>query len=330
MCHTQHTKRTHLTQENRMVIEALREKGTTIRAIAVIIEVHYSTVSRELSRNRGSSGLYTAKFAQKACRLRRLRAKYDKRKIENDPVLAHTIEELLQGKHSRGDWSPAVIAHTLGLFCHQTIYTWVRQSRPDLRRLLPRCGKYRRSYGSSKRPSRGWTTKIRSITTRPQAVTDRTTVGHYEGDTVVLNRSNAILTVVDRKSKFLIAELINGGVGIAYAVHEALVTRLSVFPPTLRKSLTPDRGGEFAYWDMTETEIPGFTIYFAHPHSPWERGTNEHTNGLLRRYFPKGEKHDTITQAQVTEVVWMINHRPRKSLNWKTPCMVFGGCCSSN
>ena len=146
----------------------------------------------------------------------------------------------------------------------------------------------------------------------------------------MLNKSNAILTAVDRKSKFLIAELIPGGFGIAYAVHEALVSRLLVLPPELRKSLTPDRGGEFAYWDMTETEIPGLTIYFAHPHSPWERGTNEHTNGLLRRYFPKKEKHDTITKAQVAEVVWMINHRPRKSLNWETPCEVFGGCCSSS
>ncbi len=330
MCHIQHTKRIHLTQEKRVVTEALVGQGSTIRAIANIIEVHYSTVSRELSRNRGSNGLYTAKVAQKACCLRRLKARYCKRKIENDPVLAHAIEERLRGKHRRGDWSPAVIAHTIGSFCHQTLYTWIQKSRPDLRRVLPRCGKYRRSYGSSKRPSRGWTTTIRSITTRPEEVSVRTTLGHFEGDTVVLSRSIAILTVVDRKSKFLIAELINGGVGIAYAVHEALVSRLSVLPPALCKSLTPDRGGEFAYWDMTETEIPNLTIYFAHPHSPWERGTNEHTNGLLRRYFPKKEKHDTITHAQVAEVAWMINHRPRKSLNWETPCMVFGGCCSSN
>jgi len=309
MCQTQHTKHSHLTQEKRVVIEALVRQGDTIRKIASIINVHYSTVSRELLRNRGASGLYKAKPAQKACRLRRLRAKYCKRKIENDPMLALEIEQQLRGGHQQGDWSPAVIAHTIGGFCHQTIYTWVRQSRPDLRQLLPRCGKYRRSYGSSKRPSRGWITKVRSITGRPQEINDRSTLGHYEGDTIVLNKSSAILTVVDRKSKFLIAELISGGVGIAYAVHEALVKQLSCLPPTLRKSLTQDRCGEFAYWDMTETEIPGLTIYFAHPHSPWERGTNEHTNGLLRRYFPKKGKYDTITKAQIENVVRMINHR---------------------
>ena len=329
MCPTQHTKHSHLTQEKRVVIEALMSQGNTIRAVAMVINVHYSTVSRELSRNSGLSGLYTAKSAQKACRLRRLQSKFFKRKLENDPVLAKEIERQLRGKHQRGDWSPAVIAHSLGTLCYQTIYTWIKRSRPDLRQLLPRCGKYRRSYGSSKRPSCGWTTKVRCITSRPQEIDERVTLGHYEGDTVVLNKSNALLTVVDRKSKFLIAELISGGVGIAYAVHESLVKQLSSLPPLLRKSVTQDRGGEFAYWDMTETEIPGLTIYFAHPHSPWERGTNEHTNGLLRRYFPKKEKHDTITKAQVEEVVWMINHRPRKSLNWETPCQVFGACCGS-
>lgn len=170
MCHIQHTKGTHLTQEKRGVIAALKGQGSTLRAIAIVIEVHYSTVSRELSRNSGSTGSYTAKSAQKTCDLRRLRAKYGKRKIENDPALASEIERRLRGKHRRGDWSPAVIAHMLGTFCHQTMYTWVRESRPDLRKLLPRCGKYRRSYGSSKRPSRGWTTKIRSITTRPDEI----------------------------------------------------------------------------------------------------------------------------------------------------------------
>jgi IS30 family transposase len=125
MCPTQHTKHSHLTQEKRAVIEALMSQGNTIRAVAVTINVHYSTVSRELSRNSRLSGSYTAKSAQKACRLRRLQSKYFKRKIENDPVLSKEIERQLRGKHQRGDWSPAVISHTIGTFCHQTIYTWI-------------------------------------------------------------------------------------------------------------------------------------------------------------------------------------------------------------
>lgn len=330
MCTTQHTHRTHLSQEDRAVIEALHANGETLRAIAAVIHKHYSTVCRELERNRNTSGLYTARHAHKACARRRLAAKYGARKIENDPALAHHIQEKLRGSHVRGDWSPRIIAHFSANVCHQTIYSWIRRSRPELRRFLPRCGKYRRRYGSLKAPSRGWTTRIRTIEARPQEVHTRAELGHYEGDTVLLSRSHALLTLVERKSKFLIADLLTARVGMAYEVYLSTVARLSALPLPLRKTLTPDRGGEFAYWDMAEREVDGLTIYFAHPHAPWERGTNEHTNGLLRRYFPKGEKHDTVTKAQVAEVVWMINHRPRMSLNWDTPCKVFGACCTSS
>jgi IS30 family transposase len=248
------------------------------------------------------------------------------------PELEQMIVEKLHGTHVRGDWSPDAIANTIGNISHQTIYSWIRRSRPDLRRILPRRGKYRRQYGSRKTTKvSAWMTNIRSIDIRPKEVHHRTTCGHLEGDTVVLESGvRAIMTLVDRKSRFLLAELIIASVGISYAVHEAIVAHVSPLPPHLRKTITPDRGSEFSYWDMTEKEIPGLTFYFAHARSPWERGTNEHTNGLLRRYFPKGEKHATITQAQLAEVVWMINHRPRKSLNWKTPCQVFGGCCNSD
>lgn len=325
----QHTDRTHLSQEERVVIEALRNSGTTLRAIAQVINKHYSTVCRELLRNTERDGTYDAVRAHKKCAVRRLNAKFSARKIENNPVLAMRITTQLCGNHPLGDWSPAVIAQSIASVCHQTIYSWIRRSRPDLRRILPRRGKYRRQYGSLQQPSRGWTTRIRSIETRPEAVCKRKQLGHYEGDTVRLGRTRALLTLVERTSKFLIAELITGQVGMVYAVHEGIVGGLGSLPPALRRTLTPDRGGEFAYWDMTERDVPGLHIYFAHPHSPWERGTNEHTNGLLRRYFSKKDKHENITKAQVTEVVRMINHRPRKSLNWKTPCKVFGACCVS-
>lgn len=326
---TQHTDRTHLSQEDRAVIAALRGGGATLRAIAQVIHKHYATVCRELLRNSEREGAYDAARAHKRCRMRRLNAKYGARKIENNHALARHIETQLRGNHPLGDWSPAVIAHHTKGVCHQTIYSWLRRSRPDLRRVLPRRGKYRRQYGTMQQPARGWTTRIRSIETRPEAVRERKQLGHYEGDTVRLGRTRALLTLVERTSKFLIAELITGQVGMVYAVHEGIVGGLGSLPPALRRTLTPDRGGEFAYWDMTEQEVPGLQIYFAHPHSPWERGTNEHTNGLLRRYFPKKEKHESITNAQVAHVVRMINHRPRKSLDWETPCKIFGACCVS-
>jgi transposase, IS30 family len=328
---SQHTDRTHLSQDDRAVIEALHMQGATLRDIAQVIHHHYSTICRELERNSDGNGTYIARSAQKKSVARRRFAKCGARKIENNPVLGRIIEEKLHGKHPRGDWSPAVIARVLGTLCHQTIYTWIRRSRPDLRQFLPRYGRNRRQYGSKTVPaSRGWMTYIRSIDTRPDDVRNRTTLGHFEGDTVVLERGvRALLTLVDRKSRFLIADLISGTVGMSYAVHETLVAHLAPLPPCLRQTITPDRGSEFSYWDMTEKEVPGLRFYFAHPRAPWERGTNEHTNGLLRRYFSKKDKHGNITTAQVAEVVWMINHRPRKSLDWETPCKVFGACCVS-
>jgi IS30 family transposase len=282
-------------------------------------------------RNAERSGTYDAQLAHKMYVVRRVHAKYGARKIENDPMLARRIEKQLRGNHPLGDWSPAAIAHGVQGVCHQTIYSWIRRSRPDLRRILPRRGKYRRQYGTRRvPPSRGWMTHIRSIDSRPHEARGRTTLGHFEGDTVVLSRGvHALVTLVDRKSRFLIAELIGAASGISYEVHETLVARLAPLPPKLRQTVTPDRGSEFSYWDMTEKEVPGLLFYFAHARSPWERGTNEHTNGLLRRYFSKKEKHESITKAQVADVVRMINHRPRKSLNWETPCKVFGACCVS-
>jgi len=328
---TQHTDRTHLSQEDRAVIAALRRSGETLRAIAEVIHKHYSTVCRELLRNTERSETYDALLAHKRCRVRRLKARYGTRKIENNPTLASTIETQLRGNHPLGDWSPAVIAHDVQSVCHQTIYSWIRRSRPDLRRILPRRGKYRRQYGTKKvHSTRAWMDNMRSIDSRPADVRNRTTLGHFEGDTVVLARgSRALVTLVDRKSRFLIADLIGAAMGISYEVHETLVARLSSLPPELRQTITPDRGSEFSYWGMTEKEIPGLLFYFAHARSPWERGTNEHTNGLLRRYFSKKEKHESITKAQVADVVRMINHRPRKSLHWETPCKVFGACCVS-
>jgi IS30 family transposase len=331
MCTTQHTTRSHLSQDDRAVIEALRVQGATLRTIAECIHKHYSTVSRELARNRDSAGSYTAHYAHKKSTARRLAGRRGTRKIENNSTLACVIETKLRGAHERGDWSPSVIAQTTACISHQTIYSWIKRSRPDLRRILPRRGKYRRQYGSRKTPQhKGWMTHIRSIDARPRVAHERTCTGHYEADTIVLERGvRSIITLVDRKSRFLIADLVHAATGISYDIHETIVAHLSHLPPNLRQTITPDRGSEFSYWDMTEEALPGLTFYFAHARAPWERGTNEHTNGLLRRYFPKGEKHATITEAQVAEVVWMINHRPRKSLNWKTPCQVFGACCNS-
>jgi len=118
--------------------------------------------------------------------------------------------------------------------------------------------------------------------------------------------------------------------GLAMQISGGAVRNLSLLPATHRKTITYDRGSEFAWWDETEKGCIGLMIYFAHAHSPWERGTNERTNGLIRRYFPKGKTFAMLTSDDVAKVVWRLNHRPRKILRWRTPCDVFGQCCSSS
>ena len=169
-----------------------------------------------------------------------------------------------------------------------------------------------------------------SIELRPAEVESREELGHFEGDTIVL-KEGRIHTLVERKSRFLVADFIPlMGIGLSMQLSDSAIRILSPFPVSYRQTITYDRGSEFAWWDVTEISLFGTKIYFAHPHRPWERGTNERTNGLIRRYFPKGKKFATITNDDIAKIVWRLNHRPRKILQWRTPCEVFGKCCSSS
>jgi transposase, IS30 family len=236
----------------------------------------------------------------------------------------------LRGDDARGDWSPQVIANVTckGRISHTTIYAWIKRERSDLRCFLPHQGRRRKKYGSNTEHGTIQATKPRSIDDRPIGIEERTDVGHYEGDTVIL-KEGRIHTLVERSSRFLIADFIRlVGVGLAMQISDGAVQNLSRLPNTHRRTITYDRGSEFA-WDETEKHLPGITIYFAHPYHPWERGTNERTNGLIRRYFPKGQKFASLKADDVAKVVWRLNHRPRKILHWRTPCDVFGQCCNS-
>lgn len=332
MC-TQHKDSAHLTQEDRFRIEVLFNEHHGYRAIARMIEVHVSIVSRELSRNKEKGGEYCAVKAQKKSDERRRCSKYGSRKIENNPALAELIETTLRGEDKeRGDWSPEVIANTVlkGKISHETIYAWIKRSRRDLHRLLPQQGRRRMRYGSSSAYAAKMRALMPSIDLRPLAVESRKQLGHFEGDTMIL-KEGRIHTLVERKSRFLVADFIRVmGMGLAMQMSASAVKTLSVFPPSARRTITYDRGSEFAWWDETEKGLVGTKIYFAHPHRPWERGTNERTNGLIRRYFPKGKTFATLTHDDVAQVVWRLNHRPRRILHWLTPCVVFGRCCSSS
>lgn len=331
MC-IQHKISAHLTQEDRFHIEVLRNEGATNHRIALLVLVDDSVISREIKRNKERDGSYCAVKAQKKYDLRRSTSKQAYRKIKNDKTLALDIENALRGDDKEyGDYSPEVIANTVckGRISHTAIYAWIKRERNDLHHLLPHQGRRRKRHGSTAEYGTIQATKPRMIEDRPSIIETRTEIGHFEGDTVVL-KEGRIHTLVERKSRFLVADFITlVGPGLAMQISESAVRNLSPFPYTHRKTITYDRGSEFAWWDETEKYLPGMVIYFAAPYHPWERGTNERTNGLIRRYLPKGRVLATLTCEDVAKVVWRLNHRPRRILNWCTPCEVFGECCTS-
>jgi IS30 family transposase len=303
----------HLSRDERVALAALLRAGHSQAECARILGVHRSTISRELEH---SPVEYRAVAAHKHAAKRRQGSKKQKRKIENDKNLVFRIVRLL--KLGR---SPEQISQETRVISDDAIYGWIKRSRKDLAMLLPQRGKIRHRYGRSTGEPQGWTRSVRSIETRPKAADDRSRIGDWEGDTIVGRDRARLLVHVDRKSRFIVARIIPSG--SADAVHAMTVASLRSLPC---HTITYDRGSEFALWRMIERDI-GAKVYFAHPHHPWERGTSENSNGLLRRFFPKGTLLGERLQREVGKAVRLINHRPRKCLNWKTSCHVFGKCC---
>lgn len=307
----------HLTQSDRSTLGAMLRAGYSQTDIANAICVNRSTISNELKRNSNKDGFYHARTAQAKARKRRKSSKHASRKIENNPYLAYAIEAQLHPLIS-----PEVTAHDLPV-SHEAIYAWIYRSRPDLKEKLPQRGRKRRRYGSKRGKKIGWTQNVRPIEERPKEADARKKAGHWEGDTVKGSVA-ALLTLTDRKSRYEVAYKIPNQQ--CDPVHKMLKTRASELHI---RSFTFDRGSEFALWRMIEKDTES-KVYFAHPHSPWQRGTNENANQRIRRVFPKGFDFSTITQKEVDNVLRVMNHTKRKCLNWRTPCEVYERCCISS
>jgi len=293
---------THLNRDDRIVLATLLHQGYTQTAVADVIGVNRSTITRELERNPKRNGRYHATHAHVLARKRRRQSKMHCQKIEHNRTLETYIVQRLHPLIS-----PEVIAHETGIH-HQTIYDWIYRSRPDLKTKLPYRGRKRRRYGTKRTKKQGWTRLVTSIHDRPS-------VGiSWEGDTIKGGTRSRVLTHVERTSLYTRADLIPDGT--ADSVHAVL--KASPLPD----HITYDRGSEFALWSMVERDT-GATVFFADPHSPWQRGKNENTNGRLRRIFPKKFDFATITQKQLDQVVYVMNHTPRKSLGFKTPCSLY-------
>ena len=309
---------THFNRDRRAALGVLIRTGCTQVEVARTLGMHPSTIGRELVRNVGEDGSYHAAHARVLARKRRTASKQSARLLENNERLADCVEALLHPLVS-----PEVIAHALGI-THETIYAWIDRSRPDLRARLPRRGKKRRRYGSKRQQKQGWTRLVRSIDERPDIVDGRGRVGDLEGDTV-RGKNGAILTHTDRMSRYEILHKIeNEGCDAVHAAIKGDERFLSA------ETITYDRGSGFAIWRMIERDT-GASVYFAHPHAPQERPTNENSNERVRRVYPKGSDLGMVTQEDLEELADFMNHTPRKCLDWHMPCARYGkACCTSS
>jgi transposase, IS30 family len=302
-----------VTHEERYHIQALRRSGLRPAAIARRLHRARSTVIRELRRNAGLRKWYDADRAQARAEVRRSESRRNRR---IGPQQWRDVMRLLEA-----EWSPKQIAGYLRRFgqlriCHGTIYNhiWLdRAAGGELCRFLRRGGRRRIRYG--RRTPRGPRLGGRSIDTRPLRILRRRQLGHWEIDTMVGPGPAAVITLVERKTGYVL-------IGKVRSKSAADITRRAIALIRAHKhkmrTITADNGTEFAGHRRIE-QLTGVRFYFAHPYRAWERGTNENTNGLIRQYWPKGQDFSRITQYDCNAVARKLNTRPRERLNWRTP-----------
>jgi IS30 family transposase len=305
---------TQLTPGEREVISHMVYNGATKTAIAEMIGRAVETVRRELNRN-GERGRYSAISAQRCCEDRRRRARRASRKMER-VELGRRVKQALREK-----WSPDEIAGQLRLafptntdlhISQASIYHWLRTD--DHRRPFRSC---MRRYGCRRRRRKPAGERPHSIAGRPEIINQRQRLGDWEGDLIVgCKQGGAVVSLVERVSRLtLLVKVPNRQ---AQTVERAIVAAMQGLPPELRRSLTLDNGREFATHAEFARQL-GLEIYFADPRSPWQRGTNENTNGLVRQYFPKGTNFNHVSTREVAAAQNHLNHRPRKRLGYHTP-----------
>ena len=315
---------THLTSTERGQVQALLNEGKSQSYIAGILGRDRSTIGRELKRN-GTKNGYNAEKAQDRCRERHEACRPRKR-LDHRPLWDYVFEKIPSG------WTPGQIAGRLPLefpsdprmrISHEALY----QNLYGDERLhcliadLPQARPKRRRRGQGK-TRRGPSIPNRvGIEQRPPEVDARSRYGDWEGDLVVgANHQAFVATLVERKSRLLLAR--PTGTKQADEVAHAVVDALSEQPASWLKTLTFDNGTEFAQHEQMAAALP-LDIYFAHPYSSYERGANENTNGLLRRYLPKKTDFRTLASDRLSKIVEELNNRPRKILEYLTPNEVF-------
>lgn len=311
----------HLNEHDRVRIEVYLNEGKSQYEIAGLLKVDKSTICREINKRGGIIKGYIADYAQKDY-VREKQKGGVKSKIENHPIGSFVIEKIKQG------WSPEQIAGRLKkeikdgkrlkkeYINHESIYQFIYNSGYGKEEKLwnyLRQGKKRRTRKYGRKTKHEIIPNRIFIDKRPKEIDKRKTIGHWEGDAIIYKYKTAIQSIVERKLKYTI---------LTKLMRKTAVETTNAFVSNLKeyfvKSLTVDNGSENRNHEEIKNKL-GISIFFCHPYHSWEKGTNENTNGLVRRYLPRGSSLENITQDDLDDIAWELNNRPRKALQYATP-----------
>ncbi len=313
----------NLRYEDRCKIETLKETKISNTRIAQQMNIDRSTIGRELKRN-SIKGKYNCQEAQKQAMNRRKYASKRHKKMNAE------MTQLINKHLITDQWSPEQISgrmkkNGLNAVSHERIYQHIWQDKSEggfLYKFLRHHGK-KYNKRSGKNSGRGLIPHRVDISQRPAIVEEKSRIGDWETDTIIgKNHKGAIVSMVDRASKYTKLKLVKSK--HADIVADAIIDKLSPIKK-LVKTLTMDNGKEFSDHRRITTELDA-QVYFATPYHSWERGLNEHTNGLVRQYLPKNTSFDTITAEEVQKIEDLLNSRPRKVLNFMSPLEYFTNC----
>lgn len=321
-----------LSGDEREEISRMLAQGCSFGAIAHSLGRSVSTVSNEISAGGCNRYVYRATTAHKRARRKASKRKLWKRKILLMPRLRRYVQKKLRLR-----WSPEEIARKIAKeypldmtmrISPEAIYSYLYAlPKGELKKELLAClrrerkRRHKRKEGGAKPVGRGKILDMLSIEERPKEAADRIVPGHWEGDLLIgKNRQSALGSLVERTTRTTI--LIPLKDRTAETVRKAFAKEAKKLPAQMRLSMTYDQGKEMAQHKLFTKETH-MQVYFAHPASPWERGTNENTNGIIRQFFPKGTDFSKISRREVKHVQHLLNGRPRKVLDWATPYEVF-------
>ena len=315
----------HLSSEERGVILAEHDRGSSQRAIGRVLGRPASTIGRELARGRQADGSYCPTAARRVYDERRARCRRRRRLVEGSALHRFVHDHLVYRR-----WSPEQIAQRLrrmkpdepsALVSHEAIYAAIyAQPRGGLktamiealRQAKPARGRRRTTLASA-----SMVPESLRIINRPEEIEARLVPGHWEGDLIkgAFNRSS-VGTLVERKTRFVVLCRMRGNG--ADAALDSFTRQMKRLPASVRKSMTYDRGSEMACHPELARRLK-IDIWFCDPHAPWQRGSNENTNGLLRQFMPKGTDLGEVSQTSLNDIAALMNNRPRKTLGWRTP-----------